>query len=55
MLMKSQKKQLQSQSQKKQVNKTALEQKIETIKNLYDSFPNYIDKSTKDLLIKYNL
>ena len=53
--MKNPKKQLQSQNQKKQPDKTRLEQEIRKIKNLYDSFPSYIDKSTKDLVVKYNL
>lgn len=53
--MKSQKKQLYLQAQKNKANKTGFSQKIQRIKNLYDKFPDYIDKSTRDLLIKYNL
>ena len=34
---------------------TRLEQEIKRIKNLYDSFPSYVDRSTKDLLVKYNI
>ena len=53
--MKNQKKQTPNQNPKKQMDKSETEKKIEKIKNLYDFFPNYIDKSTKNLLLKYNL
>ena len=53
--MKQQKKQPQKQNLKNQLNKRRFSQKLEKLKSLYDSFPNYIDKSEKDLLIKYNL
>lgn len=46
---------LPNQSNKKQANKTVFEEKIEKIKQAYSSTPDYIDKTTKELMQKYNL
>lgn len=51
--MKKQKNQLQSINRKKL--KTELEKKLSEIKRLYEVTPDYIDDSTKELMIKYNL
>lgn len=49
------KKHPQRQNQKQRQSKSDSEKIFEKVKSMYDSFPDFIDKSTKDLLAKYNL
>lgn len=53
--MKNQKRQMVNKNLNKQVRKSESQKKIEKIMDIYESVPNFIDKSTKSLLTKYSL
>ena len=53
--MRDQKKQTVNKNQNRLANKPESQRKAERIMDIYESVPNFVDKSTKNLLIKYSL